>query len=330
MDEDVYHRFPVSASVAFIGMRNRGIYQSGFQGEFYGKGSLDKGNKNMLEFRAVSKNPVDFSSFTQYEEYFINYKRNNLFLHLGDKTFYSSFLTEYARYGRGAEVRYDFKNVSIGGFYNRPRFFRDIKKEFNLFTKFRFGKETELTAGYLYKNPQPGEQNYNTHTTIPESKTHLPYLSGKFRIYKNIGIQVETAYSKAGSTEGTAYMVQAQGNFEKINGNIMYMKASPQFAGYFNNTNTLNGNIQYRITDKFNVFASYIQDAKNFRRDTLLLASPYKKFFQYGINYRYMKTGSVMFYNGYQKYEDRLEHKQFNYNEKFLKSVLIRKLVFSS
>ncbi|MDE5431002.1 hypothetical protein [Elizabethkingia meningoseptica] len=326
VDEDVYHRFPVSASVAFIGMRNRGIYQSGFQGELYGKGSLDKGNKNMLEFRAVSKNPVDFSSFTQYEEYFINYKRNNLFFHLGDKTFYSSFLTEYARYGRGAEVRYDFKNVSIGGFYNRPRFFRDIKEEFNLFTKFRFGKETELTAGYLYKNPQPGEQNYNTHTTIPESKTYLPYLSGKFRLFKNIGIQAETAYSKAGSTEGTAYMVQAQGNFEKINGNIMYMKASPQFAGYFNNTNTLNGNIQYRITDKFNVFASYIQDAKNFRRDTLLLASPYRKFFQYGINYRYMKTGSVMFYNGYQKYEDRLEHKQFNYNEKFFKVSIDQKI----
>ena len=97
------------------------------------------------------------------------------------------------------------------------------------------------------------------------------------------------------------------------------MKASPHFSGYFNNTNSLNGNIQYRITKRLNVSASYIQDAKNFQRDTLLLASPYRKFFQYGINFRYMKSGNIMFYNGFQSYEDRLKDKQFNYNEKFFK-----------
>ena len=61
------------------------------------------------------------------------------------------------------------------------------------------------------------------------------------------------------------------------------------------------------------------KDAKNFQRDTLLLASPYRKFFQYGINFRYMKSGNIMFYNGFQSYEDRLKDKQFNYNEKFFK-----------
>ena len=44
----------MSAAVSFIGMRNRGIYENGFQGEIQGKGSLSKENKDMLEFRAVS------------------------------------------------------------------------------------------------------------------------------------------------------------------------------------------------------------------------------------------------------------------------------------
>lgn len=154
MEDDIYYRFPVSASVSFIGMRNRGVYNNGFQGEIYGKGSLSKENRDLLEFRAVTANPVEFSAFTQYEEYFINYKNDHLFFHIGDKTYSSSFLTEFARYGRGAELRYDFKNISIGGFYNHPRFFRDIKDEFNIYTKFRFRKTAELTAGYLYKTPQ--------------------------------------------------------------------------------------------------------------------------------------------------------------------------------
>ncbi len=319
-EEDVYHRFSVSASVSFIGMRNRGIYENGFQGEIHGKGSLSKENKDMLEFRAVTPNPVEFSAFTKYEEYYINYKNQNLFVHLGDKTFSSSFLTEFARYGRGAELRYDFKKVSIGGFYNHPRFFRDIKEEFNIYSQFRFGKQTEITAGYLYKVPQTDiNNNYYLSSTYLNSNAHLPYLIAKFTPFKNIEIQAETAYSSTSKTNGTAYILQAQANYEKISGNLLYMKASPQFAGYFNNTNSLNGNIQYKITKRLNVFASYVQDAKNFQRDTLLLASPYRKFFQYGINFRYLKSGSIMFYNGFQSYEDRLKDKQFNYNEKFFK-----------
>ncbi|MGD1319357.1 hypothetical protein [Chryseobacterium sp. 2R14A] len=86
-------------------MENRGSYEDGFQGEFHGKGSLDEKNKNLIEFRAITKNPVAFNSFTRYEEYFVNYKRENLWVHLGDKNYSSSFLTEYARYGRGAELR---------------------------------------------------------------------------------------------------------------------------------------------------------------------------------------------------------------------------------
>ncbi|KFC34663.1 hypothetical protein FF18_06525 [Elizabethkingia anophelis] len=320
IEEDVYHRFPMSAAVSFIGMRNRGIYENGFQGELHGKGSLSIENKDMLEFRAVSPNPVEFSAFTRYEEYYINYKNQNFFVHLGDKTFSSSFLTEFARYGRGAELRYDFKKVSLGGFYNHPRFFRDIKEEFNIYSQFRFGKQTEITAGYLYKIPQTDiNNNYYSSNTYLSSKAHLPYLVAKFKPFKNIEIQAETAYSSTNKTTGTAYTLQAQVSYEKISGNLLYMKASPHFSGYFNNTNSLNGNIQYRITKRLNVSASYIQDAKNFQRDTLLLASPYRKFFQYGINFRYMKSGNIMFYNGFQSYEDRLKDKQFNYNEKFFK-----------
>ncbi|WP_079243405.1 hypothetical protein [Chryseobacterium indologenes] len=316
-EKDIYHRLPVALSLSFIGMQNMGVYNDGFQGEIYGKGTLDKDNKNQIEFRAVTHNPVDLSTFTQYEEYFVNYKRDQLYIHLGDKSYSSSYLTEFARYGRGAEIRYDFNKVSFGGFYNHPRFFRDIKDEFNFYSAFKIRKESEITVGYLYKTPRQGEIRY-TDVRL-DSDAHLPYAKGKFKVSKNINISGELAYSTTQKTDGTAYLLQTDAVFKNLNASLMYMRASPDFAGYFTNTNTINGNIYYNVTKKISVFANYMQDAKNFQRDTLLLAAPYRKYLQYGVQYKYLSTGFVMLTNGYQTYKDRLEPKQFDYYERYFK-----------
>lgn len=314
---DIYHRLPIVASLSFVGMKNMGIYHDGFQGEIYGKGTLDKENKNQIEFHAATHNPIDLNTFTQYEEYFVNYKRNNLFVHLGDKTYSSSYLTEFARYGRGAEIRYDFNRVSLGGFYNHPRFFRDIKDEFNFYSAFKIRKESEISVGYLYKIPMKENSSFNNIQL--DSEAHLPYTKGKFKISKNINLSGEFAYSTTKKNDGTAYMAQADVNFEKFNGNLMFMKASPQFAGYFTNTNTFSGYLQYRLTKKISVLANYMQDAKNFKRDTLFLAAPYRKYLQYGIQYNYLPNGSIIINHGFQKYQDRLEPKQFDYYERFFR-----------
>jgi hypothetical protein len=319
VEDDIYYRLPVSASLSFIGTRNKGIYQDGFQGEIYGKGSLTNKNTSQIEFHAVTKNPIEFNAFTPYEEYFINYKDANLFVHLGDKTYSSSYLTEFARYGRGAEVRYDFKKFSIGGFYNHPRFFRDIKDEFNIYSKFKIKKESEVTVGYLYKIPLTEKENLSSVNTQLNSNTHLPYVAGKFQLLKHLDVAGEITYSKTDETEGTAYMIQTHANFNKISGNLMYIKASPKFAGYFSNTSTFNGNIQYKLLKKVNLFANFIQDTNNYQRDTLLLAAPYRSYLQYGAQYNYIKTGSIMVYSGYQKYQDRLMPRQFDYDEKFFR-----------
>ncbi|MCF2220196.1 hypothetical protein H9Q08_12925 [Chryseobacterium sp. PS-8] len=318
-DEDIFHRLPAAFSLAFTGMQNRGEFQNGFQGEIYGKGSLDKESKNLIEFHAVTKNPVAFNSFTKYEEYFVNYKRENFFIHLGDKNYFSSFLTEYARYGRGAEVRYDTEKLSFGGFYNHPRFFRDIQDEFNVYSKIKFAKESEITVGYLYKIPRKDNSLLSFSGFRFHSDAQLPYLAGKFKLNKSIEISGETSYSKTGKTEGSAFMLQTVANFNKISGNLMYMHSSPEYAGYFNNTNTFNGNIQFQIFNKVNILANYVQDAKNFQRDTLLLAAPYRKYLQYGIQYRYAKKGSITIFNGFQRYEDRLIPKEFDYMEQFFR-----------
>lgn len=311
VEEDIYYRFPVAASINYIAKRDKGRYEDGLQGEIYGKSSLSKENKDILEFRAVSKNPIEFNAFTPYEEYFVSYKRNNLYAHLGDKTFSASFLTEFARYGRGAEMSYQFKKLTVGGFYNHPRFFRDIKDEYNVYSKYLFNKDTEVTAGYLYKVPITENKALNT---------HLPYLVGKTKLFENLDLQGEVAYSKNEKSEGIAYMAQAQGNFNKISAGLIYLNATPNFSGYFTNTNSVTANVRYSISEKIDLTANYRQDARNFKRDTLLGLAPFQKFAQTGFNYRYSPKGSFLLFGGYLNYEDRMVKQQFNYDEIFVRA----------
>jgi len=319
IQDDIYERFPISASITFLQMRNRSQMQNGFQGEIYGKGSLNKEKSDVLEFRAVSKNPIEFNTFTQYEEYFVNYKKDNFYAHLGDKVFSSSFLTEYARYGRGAEIQAKFGQMTVGGFYNRPRFFRDIKEEFNIYTTYKLNESTQFTAGYLYKTPLDEPNRYAFQNNLLQSDAHLPYLIAETRVLDKIDLLGEYSFSNAGGNQGTGYRVQADGSFKKIKANLVYLKASPLYAGYYTNTSMLNSNFQYTISKKVDILANFNQDARNFRRDTLFYAAPYRNNFQYGLNYRYNKNGSILFFNGYQKYDDRLTPKQFNYDEVFFR-----------
>lgn len=314
-DDDIYHRFPISASIAYIGMRERGNFQQGFQGELYGKGSLNEKNNRLLEFRALTKNPVQYTAFTPYEEYFINYKTAKFWGHLGDKVYSSSFLTEYARYGRGAELRFDLGKMSLGGFYNRPRFFQDIKDEFSVFAKYRLNNNSEITTGYLYKTP--GKYPSGSARFHIDNESHLPYLMGKTQLFKKVNLLGELSYSRTARYNGLGYMLQAEGNFKRLSSAFSYLKTSPTYAGYYNNASTLNGNFNFKLTKNLGLHGNYIQDAQNLQRDTLLSAAPYRKYYRYGIDFHYLETGTLFIEQGHQRYNDRLEPQQFNYDEQF-------------
>ena len=326
VQDDIYERFPISASVSFLQMRNRDQMSNGFQGEIYGKGPINKQKNDVLEFRAVSKNPIEFNTFTQYEEYFVNYKTANFFAHLGDKVFSSSFLTEYARYGRGAEIQAQLGKMTVGGFYNRPRFYRNIKDEFNVFSKYKFDAGTQITAGYLYKTPLDMPDQFISSANLLQSDAHLPYLIAQTRVLDKVDLLGEFSYSNAGGNQGSGYRLQADGKINRFKANVIYLKASPLYAGYYSNTSMWNSNLHFNLTKKIDVLANFNQDARNFQRDTLFYAAPYRNNFQYGLNYRYNKDGNILFFNGYQRYDDRLTPKQFNYDEVFFRVSLNHQL----
>jgi len=305
VNEDIYLRFPVKLSASYIAHERNNDYQDTFQGEIYGKRSLDEQNTKQLEFRAIGPDKFGLTAFSQYEEYFINYASRNFFVHLGDKIYSSSYLTEFSRYGRGVELRKNIKKIEIGGFYNSPRFFKDIKDEINIYVKANLNLKNNIRYGYLLKR----ENNL--------INTHLQYLAGEATLLKKIELQGEYAISNNNNIHGNAWQLQVNTNLKKLNANASYIYAAPTFSGYFSNTRFFTSHINYSISPKFSVNANYQKDARNFKRDTLYSAAPYRERMQIGVSYRYVQKGTISLFTGIQEYEDRMEPKQFFYKEKF-------------
>jgi hypothetical protein len=312
VNDDIWLRFPIKIAATYMGRQRGNDFKTGFQGEIHGKGSLNEENSKFVEFRAIGPDRFGFTAFSQYEEYFINYQSKDFYVHLGDKVFASSFLTEFSRYGRGIELKQKINKLEIGSFYTHPRFFKDIDEEFNVYTKVNFNAKNNIRYGYLFKRRDILEVN------------HLHYVAGEANVFKKVDIQGEYAISSNDKTHGEAWQLQTQTYFKNLNINASYIYASPNFAGYYTNTRFFTSNLSFQILPKLNLSANYQKDARNFERDTLYGAAPYRERSQIGVRYSYLKRGSISVFSGTQEYEDRMEHKQFFYKERFNRIELLQ------
>lgn len=314
---DPYKRLPIRAALSYINSERQNKSQMGWQGEIFVLGNLNDKKNDLLELNIVTKNPIEYNLYGQFEQYYGRYSNDKIYIHIGDKSYSSSVLTEYYRYGRGAEINYNFGKFSLGGFYNKPRFYQNIKDEFNFNSTLNISKKDQITLGYTQKNM------VRDSTMIPgsiEGILNLPYLIYKNDFIKNTNIEAEYAYSISPGFRGSGYRLQVVTTMmKKLSANVNYIYASPSFYGYFQNTTNINASINYRLSNKVNLLTNHFQDARHIQRDTLLLTAPLHRHSQLGMSYWYSKLGSVNLFSGFMYNEDRMNKHLFKYNELFLR-----------
>lgn len=313
---DAYHRLPIRIATTFLSSEQQGRFKSALQGELYIEGSLDPQQKRRIQIKALGPKAVGLPSFSQYPEYYANYKTDDFYAHVGDKTFSSSILTEYARYGTGVEVEKKFiDKILVRGFYNKPRYFTGIKQEVNIYGQYNWSNSKEAGFGYLQKlEHQDG------------IVSNLYYLRARSNLSKNIDLQGEYSISERASLKGWAYYLQGQAQFTKWNFSTTYLKASKDYAGYYTNTSVLVSNLSYRILPMLQFNVNYQKDAKNQKQDTLFYAAPYREITNASLRYTYKQNTNATLYVGEQIYEDRMQVKQFDYKERFLQLDIQRRL----
>ncbi len=83
--KDLFFRFPVSVSATYVGSNLRDKFETGYQFQISGKGSLDQEGKHQLEFLARGPNLSNLSYLGMYDQYFVSYSNKNMEVFVGDK-----------------------------------------------------------------------------------------------------------------------------------------------------------------------------------------------------------------------------------------------------
>lgn len=303
-------RLPGYARLSYIG-RNRidGQFISGWQGELFMRGNLDELGEKNLEIKLRGPNQFNVSSLGLYDEYYAQLNTPNYKIHLGDKTYSLSPLTEYARNGRGIEASIRHKRKEFGSFYHRPRFFPEIKEEIGAYARHHFNLDNSISLNYLRKTYRNSNSNAS-----------LLSLLGRFNPFKNTYIESEVSQGYHQTESGYAgYLKLESSPINKLRLSSTVLYASRDFPGYFRNTWFYTGSINYSISPKINVFGNIYQDERNAARDTIFSTAPFSKRYQAGLSFRLSRKTLIKTYLRQNELKDQLPSLKFHRQNQSLK-----------
>jgi len=295
---DDTRKLPGYASLNYIHRQlSNGKKGQGWQGELFLQGAIDEKKEKEVTLNLRGPNQQDGTELTLYDQYFAKYKTKDFSVSVGDNSYALSTLTEFSRNGRGLQAEGYFGTATVGAFYVKPRFFVDIKQEVGVFIQNEFNHKTSFRFNYLHKE---AVNNKGTASIMS--------ISGQFNPFKNTFVLGEVASGNSGQA---VYLKAQTKLFDRLhfNGNLIY--ASPNFAGYFQNTINLIGNLSYSLSKKVNIVTGILQDRRNAALDTLINAAPFSDRRHIGLRFRVTPNTLFQLNVRQNEIEDRLPQKQF-------------------
>jgi hypothetical protein len=313
--EDLYHRFPVSLTARYLTKGKDGIYTGGYQLEAKGSGSIDPEGIHKVEFVARGPNQFDLSLLGLYDEYSLNYTNRFMKVKIGDNSFSMTPLTEYARYGRGIEQSITFLRTSQAGvMYLSPRFYKNFTSEYGAYVKFGIYKKNGLGFYYLRKKLALDE-NINLYS-----------ITANLQPLERTSLEMEASYGEKNGVTDVGYRINVNSQFSGFSLSSFYLHAGKNYPGYYSNSNYYAGHLNYYIARWLTIGLNARQDFMNAQVDTLLMTSPFSRFYQAHANFRIGKRIYFKFYIRQNEKEDRSASKKFNYKTLSVNTSLTHRL----
>jgi hypothetical protein len=154
---DPFHRLPMK--VAFRGLMDTNRErEQGFQGEIAGSGTLDEQGSKRLDFLFRGPDLQDISFLGEQDEYRLSYETEKYAVHLGDRGYSLSPLTELYSYGRGAEGSLNLGNFRLGAFHEQSRWLEPKEEQTAASLGYRLSENYAFSLNYLKKN-ESGRQS---------------------------------------------------------------------------------------------------------------------------------------------------------------------------
>ena len=306
--KDLYFRYPVSFSASYLASNQNDRYESGYQFELSGSGTLDPAGKHTLEFLARGPNNSNLSFLGMYDQYYVSYGSKNLELFVGEKSFRLTPLTESSRFGLGTKNKVIFNNgLSVGFMYVKPRFYGDIKNEIAGFTGYELNKDNNIAFYYITKKNK-----------FTPDLVNLMSINTELQPLEKTSVELEFSRGTFQGKADNAFraMLNTQLWIFRMAGNYYY--TGKYYPGYYSNSTFYSGNVSARLTSKLSLGVYSREDFRNAELDTFFITAPYSKSFQTVLNYNPARQAYLKLYWRTFERKDRLALNKFHYLTKSL------------
>ncbi len=305
---DLYHRFPVKASAAYLYSNQYETPISGYQFELSGNGTLDADGKHQLEFLARGPDNNRFGFMGLYNQYYVSYRNKNIDITLGERTYQFTPLTEASRYGLGAETRVTLNNgIRFGIIGVKPRFYEEIENEIAGYAGYAFNKDNSFDLYYISK-----ETNYSP------DRIHLTSINGSVAPFKRTNLEFEYSRGLYQNEWDNAYRANLASSFSIFQFVGNYFNTGENYPGYYNNSKFYSANLSAKVTDWMNVGVYTKEDFQNAQLDTFFITAPYSKAIHTYVNFKVARQANFrLFWRNYER-KDRLSKDKFHYETQSL------------
>jgi hypothetical protein len=279
-ESDRYRRLPTQ--VAIVGAGQDG--KSGLQAEFSGRGSLNEDRTRRIDFLFRGPDIQERSRLGKRDEFRLSYLRGPLALHLGDRGFSLSPLTEKFYYGRGAEVNIHPAKFEIGAFYLESRWEIPKAKKIGTYLGYRFNDRFEIKGNWLSKSKDSTSSFEGYDVEIYSIQTEID-LSEWIRLGLESGL---AQGERKGKLSNVAFRIDIDG---RISNQIWYAfhktHAGPEYLGYYNDADYTSGAMTFPIYRKLRGKLSYRSTKSNLDLDSTKETANREKSYQSSISYSF-------------------------------------------
>ena len=305
---DPYHRLPVLLSLIAAGQDEK----SGLQAELSGRGSLDEEGKRKVDFLFRGPDIQDKGTRGKRDEYRVSYSHENLALHVGDRSYSLSPLTERFRYGRGLEATVSRGEFGFGAFYVEGRWQKPRERELGTYLAYQFNQRLSVRGNFLGKSRQSG----------PSASGHddeIFSILADVKPDERVALDLELGLSdceRDGRSRDAAFRLNLQGQAEQVSYSFEKIYAGPEYFGYYHDVSYTTGTVLFPIYDRLRGNLSYRSYKNNLDLDSSVWVANREKSYRGGISYRFSFGTSLYFDYEDLIREDRVLPADYNYQER--------------
>ena len=305
---DPYHRLPVQVALIAAGQDEKG----GLQTELSGRGSLDEEGKRSIDFLFRGPDIQDKGTRGKRDEYRMSYSHENLVLHVGDRSYSLSPLTERFRYGRGLEAKVSREKFRFGAFYMESRWQKPKERELGTFLAYQFHKRLHISGNFLGKSKQSSQ-------SVNGYDDEIFSILARVKPDETVTLDLEYGLSdceREGRAKDAAYRINLQGQADGVSYTFEKTYAGPQYFGYYNDVSYTTGAVLFPIFDRLRGSLSYRSYKNNLDLDTSRWVANREKSYRGGVTYRFFFGTSLYFDYEDLIREDRILPADYNYEER--------------